>query len=33
MCAKVGRDEMSAEDAAEAAEVEIKRIFERRKKR
>jgi multiple sugar transport system substrate-binding protein len=31
MFAKVARDEMSAEDAAKAAEVECKRIFERRK--
>lgn len=31
MFAKVARNEMSAEDAAKAAETEIKRIFERRK--
>ena len=31
MFAKVARDEMSAEDAAKAAEAQIKRIFERRK--
>jgi multiple sugar transport system substrate-binding protein len=31
MFAKVARDEMSAEDAAKAAEAECKRIFERRK--
>ncbi len=31
MFAKVARDEMSPEDAAKAAETEIKRIFERRK--
>jgi len=29
MFAKVARNEMSAEDAAQAAEKEIKRIFER----
>jgi len=31
MFAKVAKDQMSAEDAAKAAETEIKRIFERRK--
>ncbi len=31
MFAKVAKDELSAEDAAKAAETEIKRIFERRK--
>ena len=31
MFAKVARDIMSPEDAAKAAETEIKRIFERRK--
>ena len=31
MFAKVGKDELSAEDAAKSAETEIKRIFERRK--
>jgi len=31
MFAKVAKDELSPEDAAKAAETEIKRIFERRK--